>query len=82
MHALETDHLKTLRQQDADAEKAFNVHRMNCGSCSRAVRESDPWAYCEPGFQLAKLAKRAAHSLENAKLARDQAAAVQPETLF
>jgi hypothetical protein len=82
MHALETDRLKLARQQAADAEHAFNVHRMNCSDCSRAVRENDPWAYCEPGFQLAKLAKRAGHALDNAKLARDQAAMPQEETLF
>lgn len=82
MHALEKDHLKMLRQQAFDSAEAFDIHRHQCSSCSRAVRENDPWAYCEPGFQLAKFAKRADHALENAKLARDQASAVEQDTLF
>lgn len=82
MHALETDRLKLARQQEADTSHAFNTHRMNCGECSRAVRESDPWAYCKPGYQLAKLAKRAAHALDNAKLAVAQASIETTGTLF
>lgn len=82
MHALETDHLKMLRQQAFDSAEAFDLHRHHCGACSRAVRDSNPWLYCNPGFQLAKFAKRADHALENAKLARDQAAATEQDTLF
>lgn len=82
MHALETDRLKLARQQAANTGDAFNHHRITCGSCSRAVRESDPWAYCESGYQLAKLAKRAAHTLDNAKLAQQQAMIQTTETLF
>lgn len=82
MHALETDHLKMLRQQAFDSAEAFDIHRHKCSSCSWAVRDNDPWRYCEPGYQLAKFAKRADHALTNAKLARDQSAAVEQDTLF
>lgn len=82
MYRLETEHVKMLRQQAIDSAEAFDIHRHQCSSCSWAIRDNDPWRYCESGYQLAKFAKRSQHALDNAKMAVQQASQVEQGTLF
>lgn len=41
------------------AQEAFLVHAKGCFPCHKAIRDSDPFAYCDDGWGLAKTAKRA-----------------------
>lgn len=49
------------------AQDAFLRHAKGCFPCHKAIRDSDPFAYCSDGWELAKTAKRAEVNLTRAR---------------